>query len=161
MNSIPIDGNPSLISRIHPLVAVAAASVIVVSLLGAAAITGILPSSKANAPAALAVSDPIEAKETANAAVPQKSLANHAHVQQPATKVASASNVPAQTPAAAAPVPAAAPAKYNPVGIGIGAVVGGLLGNQVGSGDGKTLATIAGAVGGGYVGNEIAKKQTP
>jgi uncharacterized protein YcfJ len=37
-------------------------------------------------------------------------------------------------------------------------VVGGLLGNQVGSGNGRKLATIAGAVGGGYVGNEIAKR---
>jgi uncharacterized protein YcfJ len=37
-------------------------------------------------------------------------------------------------------------------------VVGGLLGNQVGGGKGKTLATIAGAVGGGYLGNEIAKR---
>jgi uncharacterized protein YcfJ len=36
-----------------------------------------------------------------------------------------------------------------------GAVVGGLLGNQLGKGDGKTLTTIAGAVGGGYVGREI------
>jgi uncharacterized protein YcfJ len=38
-------------------------------------------------------------------------------------------------------------------------VVGGLIGNQVGSGNGRKLATIAGAVGGGYVGNEIAKNQ--
>jgi uncharacterized protein YcfJ len=37
-------------------------------------------------------------------------------------------------------------------------VVGGLLGNQVGGGNGKTLATIAGAVGGGYLDNEIAKR---
>jgi uncharacterized protein YcfJ len=37
-------------------------------------------------------------------------------------------------------------------------VVGGLLGNQVGGGNGKTLATIAGAVGGGFLGNEIAKR---
>ena len=35
-----------------------------------------------------------------------------------------------------------------------GAVVGGLLGNQVGKGNGRTLATVAGAVGGGYAGHE-------
>jgi uncharacterized protein YcfJ len=45
--------------------------------------------------------------------------------------------------------------------MGLGAVVGGLIGNQVGSGNGRKLATIAGAVGGGYVGNEIAKNQQP
>ncbi|MGC8020840.1 glycine zipper 2TM domain-containing protein, partial [Salmonella enterica] len=43
------------------------------------------------------------------------------------------------------------------VGIAGGAVVGGLLGNQIGGGTGRTLATIAGAVGGGYAGNEVEK----
>jgi outer membrane lipoprotein SlyB len=48
----------------------------------------------------------------------------------------------------------------SPSGVGVvgGAVVGGLLGNQVGSGNGRTLATIAGAVGGGYAGNEVEKR---
>ena len=36
-----------------------------------------------------------------------------------------------------------------------GAVVGGALGNQVGSGSGRTAATVAGAVGGGVVGNRM------
>ncbi|MCC5883515.1 MAG: glycine zipper 2TM domain-containing protein [Halomonas sp.] len=40
-------------------------------------------------------------------------------------------------------------------GTAAGAVVGGLLGNQVGGGSGKTLATVAGAVGGGFAGREI------
>ncbi|WP_243039950.1 glycine zipper 2TM domain-containing protein [Dyella sedimenti] len=40
-------------------------------------------------------------------------------------------------------------------GTAIGAIAGGLLGNQVGSGKGRTLATVAGAVGGGYAGHEI------
>jgi uncharacterized protein YcfJ len=38
----------------------------------------------------------------------------------------------------------------------IGAVVGGLLGNQVGKGDGRRAATVAGAVAGGVVGSQIA-----
>jgi outer membrane lipoprotein SlyB len=45
-------------------------------------------------------------------------------------------------------------------GIVGGAVVGGLLGNQIGGGSGKTLATVGGAVAGGYVGNEVQKKVT-
>ncbi len=49
-------------------------------------------------------------------------------------------------------------AKPSGVGVVAGAVVGGLLGNQVGGGSGKTLATVAGAVGGGYAGNEIEKR---
>jgi uncharacterized protein YcfJ len=40
-------------------------------------------------------------------------------------------------------------------GTAIGAVAGGLLGNQIGGGKGRTLATVAGAVGGGYAGHEI------
>ena len=39
-----------------------------------------------------------------------------------------------------------------------GAVLGGVLGNQVGGGNGRKLATVAGAVGGGYAGNEIEKQ---
>jgi len=41
------------------------------------------------------------------------------------------------------------------IGTGIGALVGGVLGHQVGGGSGKTLATVAGAGVGGYAGNKI------
>jgi uncharacterized protein YcfJ len=41
----------------------------------------------------------------------------------------------------------------------IGALVGGLLGNQVGKGDGRKAATVAGAVAGGVVGNQVARDQ--
>ena len=44
-------------------------------------------------------------------------------------------------------------------GTAIGAVVGGLVGNQLGGGRGRDLATIAGAVGGGIAGREIQGKQ--
>src|ERR1700730_9179348 len=46
-------------------------------------------------------------------------------------------------------------------GTGIGAVVGGLLGHQVGGGSGKVLATVAGAAAGGYGGHTIEKKSKP
>lgn len=39
-----------------------------------------------------------------------------------------------------------------------GAVVGGVLGHQVGGGTGKTLATIGGAAAGAYAGNEVQKR---
>ncbi|WP_158883989.1 glycine zipper 2TM domain-containing protein [Rhodanobacter sp. L36] len=45
--------------------------------------------------------------------------------------------------------------EHRVLGTAIGAVAGGLLGNQVGHGRGRTLATVAGAVGGGYAGNRI------
>ncbi len=45
--------------------------------------------------------------------------------------------------------------EHRIAGTAIGAVAGGLLGHLVGSGKGNTLATVAGAVGGGYAGNRI------
>lgn len=45
--------------------------------------------------------------------------------------------------------------KHQILGTAIGAVAGGVLGNQIGGGDGKKLATAAGAVAGGYAGNKI------
>ncbi len=46
----------------------------------------------------------------------------------------------------------------NKDGAVIGAVVGGLIGNQVGDGNGRRLATVAGAVGGGFAGREIDRR---
>ena len=45
-------------------------------------------------------------------------------------------------------------------GLGVvgGAVVGGVLGNQVGGGTGKDVMTVVGAVAGGVAGNQIEKK---
>ncbi|NMM08035.1 glycine zipper 2TM domain-containing protein [Polaromonas sp.] len=47
-------------------------------------------------------------------------------------------------------------------GVGVGAVAGGVLGavlgNQVGHGNGRTAATVLGAVGGGFAGNAIEGK---
>jgi outer membrane lipoprotein SlyB len=45
------------------------------------------------------------------------------------------------------------------IGLGTvaGGVVGGLLGNQMGGGDGKTAMTVLGAAGGAFAGNQIEK----
>lgn len=40
----------------------------------------------------------------------------------------------------------------------IGAVAGGILGNQVGGGTGRAIATAAGAVGGAVVGNQVEQR---
>ena len=159
-------------NRMHPLMAGAAVSVMLVSLLGVAALTGVLPNSHATAaqtapttvqaPVAVPIAAPAQQLATAPAAryegATHKTVVHH-HTVQPA-QVQSGQQY-SQAPAYPQPAPAApvAPAAQNsPIGIGVGAVVGGLLGNQVGGGNGKTLATIAGAVGGGYLGNEIAKR---
>lgn len=41
------------------------------------------------------------------------------------------------------------------IGTATGAVVGGLLGNQVGKGNGKKVATVGGAVAGGLIGRKV------
>ncbi len=50
--------------------------------------------------------------------------------------------------------------KANGPGLGAvgGGVLGAVLGNQVGHGNGKTAATIIGAIGGGLAGNEVEKR---
>ena len=191
-------------NRIHPLVAGAAASVMLVSLVGVAAITGLFPNSHSTvADNSRAMTQPAGA----TALVPAYAVAP-AMTQQPALSAGSAQQyalVPVQTqqqpPAPAAvrevvehktivhhkyvqhaaprPAPQAQYAQYDaapryapppayqqtnasspnsPIGMGIGAVVSGLVGSRIGGGNGKTQATIAGAVGGGYLGNEVAKR---
>ncbi|HET9762100.1 MAG TPA: glycine zipper 2TM domain-containing protein [Casimicrobiaceae bacterium] len=46
-----------------------------------------------------------------------------------------------------------------PVGLGaiIGGIAGGIIGHQFGSGSGNTALTIAGALGGAAVGNEVQR----
>lgn len=158
--------------RIHPLMAVAAVSVTLVSLLGIAALTGVLPSSHglattAPGPAsqnALAPApSPLTSQVNGNDVPTRRTVARHvpnnaaSHSQSTAGQAAQGEAPLQPAPAPVQQKQAAAP-HNSPVGIGVGAVIGGLLGNQVGSGDGKTLATIAGAVGGGYLGNEVAKR---
>ncbi|GGE66812.1 glycine zipper 2TM domain-containing protein [Massilia psychrophila] len=192
-------------TRIHPLMAAAAVSVVIVSLAGTAAITGLLPNSRATiapAPSALPLATQLSAVAPAPtpapapapmlmaAAAPQpKYLEEPAaapvvrkapvvkqaprHVAHRHTQVArndyerdyqrnnnanNNANYSANNNAnySAPAVQQPAPAQPNYVGIGLGAVVGGLLGNQVGGGNGKKLATVAGVIGGGMLGNQIA-----
>jgi outer membrane lipoprotein SlyB len=162
-------------NRIHPLMAAAAVSVMLVSLVGVAAITGVLPNShSSSSPAEITASTESKTGSDDAAAAPAKSTA--ATNPAPAAKVAQAKpsySRPVQT--TPAPVARATPICYTcgrvesvravqsaaaPSGVGVvaGAVLGGVLGNQIGGGSGRKIATVAGAVGGGYAGNEIEKR---
>ena len=46
----------------------------------------------------------------------------------------------------------------NALGVIAGGAAGALLGNQVGGGSGKSIATVAGAVGGAYAGKKIQER---
>jgi len=174
--------------RIHPLIAGAAVSVMVASLTGVAAMTGLLPTSHSEGkavaeaaqaapvmaasgkPAAVAkVAKPVSSQQLASSdeerspAQPRENYRSDAvyrtsdysqnmvQVAQPARVCNSCGRVESVH---------TVQSQASPSGVGVvgGAVVGGLLGNQVGSGNGRTLATIAGAVGGGYAGNEVEKR---
>ena len=185
--------NITTASRLHPLVAAAAVSVIAVSAAGVAALTGVLPSTKAEpaaqiAPASLAAQqlaaaqpaalqpltqaqqqpaslvEPVAAvRQPAAQAVPERVVVREVVYREPEPRKP-VHKAPARSYAAQhqqpvqAPAPAAQESKPNYVAIGTGAVVGGLIGNQIGDGNGKKLATLAGVIGGGYVGNEIANR---
>ena len=49
--------------------------------------------------------------------------------------------------------------KTSGVGAVAGGVVGGVIGHQFGSGRGNTVATVAGAAGGAYVGNKVEQNK--
>ena len=184
-------------TRIHPLMAAAALSVITVSIAGTAAITGLLPTSKADAP--LAVTTPLVQANglqlPANAVPvayyaapiaaapaplpvavkPAAPLRLAAYDEEPAPKpkpkpkprprpqvkeVHHYHTARNDAPTYQAPAVQPAPKQPNYVGIGAGAVIGGLIGNQVGGGNGKKLATLAGMIGGGMIGNEIQNRNS-
>lgn len=152
-------------SRIHPLVATAAVAVTLVSLVGVAAITGLLPTSNSNNAPQQAMSAPDAAP------IPQQAQNNLPQPQKPnyaAQAQSQQSGYGTPAPAAVArcsscgEVQAVRAVQHTPkasgVGIVAGAVLGGVLGNQIGNGNGRTLATVAGAGAGGYAGNEVEKR---
>lgn len=141
----------------HPLVWIVGIAVILFCIAGIAAVFGWIPDS---------MGEPKEIPAISDAGKPQAKTAK------------AASTKPPSAPTAATPpvqIAKAAPAcvqcgvvtsvrevvtKGDGSGIGIagGAVVGGLLGHQVGGGSGKQIATVVGAVGGAVAGNEVEKR---
>ena len=55
-------------------------------------------------------------------------------------------------------IPGQTSSAISPGGTILGAVVGGVLGNQVGEGRGRTAATVVGAAGGALAGNAIGQR---
>jgi uncharacterized protein YcfJ len=51
--------------------------------------------------------------------------------------------------------------KNSVFGTVLGGAAGAAIGHQIGGGSGKDVATAAGAVGGAYVGNKVAKNNYP
>jgi outer membrane lipoprotein SlyB len=139
---------------IHPLIAIAAGSLIVVSLVGVAAMTGILPNSNGepksdSAKASVALSESNASAKARNKELAKKSTSENAEkaICQQCGVVTSVRSYEQKAESGSG------------VGAVAGAVLGGVIGNQVGGGNGRKIATVAGAVGGGYAGNEIEKSR--
>ena len=164
-------------TRIHPLVAGASIAVIVVSLVGVAALTGYLPGSGAQKAADQATMAAAPAVAPAALVAPAPAVAPSAPPRQakPVSKPASQAAAPRTQVAAATPVAQvkAVCADCGTVsdvkevevkgeGSGVGAVAGGVagavIGNQIGRGGTKTVARLAGAAGGAYAGHQIEKQ---
>jgi outer membrane lipoprotein SlyB len=149
-------------SRINPIVAIAAVSVIIFSAVGVGVMTGIIPSSISKTDDQAAKPETPQAAAPAPAEKPkQATSAPRKRATEPA-RVASAE--PARTAQACTncgSVISVSPVKQQGEGSGLGAiggaVVGGVLGHQVGSGRGRDVATVAGAGAGAYAGHQIEK----
>ena len=171
-------------NRIHPLLASAAVAVTLVSLVGVAAMTGLFPNSQgtiaqtnnaamsAAAPMVDSNGKPIYPADGSRQN--QNSGSNQGSYQNPSQNYNQNSNVARQSESSERSSNVAAvcghcgrvesiiaiqqQAKPSGLGVAAGAILGGVLGHQVGNGNGRTLATVAGAVGGGYAGNEVEKR---
>lgn len=169
-------------SKTSPFIIAASIAVIIVSIVGVGAMTGLIPSRSAKSEAPPATSAQAEPGNTAGEATtpPQSAMTAQADAgknSKPATQEKPAAKQNPGAKAAAEDNPENAPSPVcgncgvissirafeqtgegSGLGVVAGGVVGGLLGHQVGGGSGKDLATIAGAVGGGYAGHQIEKK---
>ena len=155
----------------HPMMIIAAIAIVLFCLAGTAAIMGWIPSSiggnTATGRGDLTEADRIALASKMDAAAPAPQPVRQ-YAPEPVAQRAPIRQEPAQL-AAAAPArnwcsncgnvesvrEIHSRAQGSGVGAAGGAILGGLLGNQVGGGHGRQLATVAGAVGGAVVGNQV------
>jgi outer membrane lipoprotein SlyB len=144
--------------RAHPMLIIASSAVVLFAVTGTAAMLGWIPSSFGG---------------TAHPDAVTATTVQQASTKAPALRVAAAPVAHHQASPSREPREAAAcwncgvvesmhEVTSNASGSGLGAaggaVVGGLLGNQVGGGHGRDAMTVVGAIGGALAGNQIEKQ---
>ena len=174
---------------LHPIQWAAAIAVILFSVVGIGAITGLIPIAKsAPEPQATPPATDMAVPPTPVASVPAASAPAPIVAPQPEVivkhvspvkhhRVEMARNEPPVPPVPADYAPPVAPpvchdcgkiesvqrVMHDGEGSGVGAVaggaLGGLLGNGIGHGNGRAAATIAGVLGGALLGNHVEKSQ--
>jgi outer membrane lipoprotein SlyB len=133
-------------TRNNPLVIAAAVALLVCSLLGIAAVTGVLPTADSKQEEKIVAAPPAPPAPL----IVQKAVAAQKKACATCGVIASVQAIEVKSETSGA-------------GAVAGGVAGAVVGNQFGRGDGRTLMTIAGAAGGALAGNEIekhVKKQT-
>ena len=119
------------------------------------------PEAPADFPEKMAPPAAAKSERTNSAAPAAQAAPKPVHVQRGSVQAAPAKRV-ASVCGTCGKVESVAAVKQKGEGTGLGvvggAVVGGLLGSQVGGGSGKNVATVLGAVGGGVAGNEVEKR---
>lgn len=163
-------------SRTSPLIAAAAVAIIIFSAVGIGVMTGIIPSSSSKTTEVQAPVNPVkaepvnsqpESRQNQAASPAPRKTASEAPRKAPASEPVRVASAPPATPAAprvcanCGNVEAVNVIEQQGEGSGLGAVAGGvagaLLGNQIGGGSGRKIATVAGAAGGAYAGHQIEK----
>ncbi len=140
----PVEARPVRPRLLYPALLIAAISVTLFSLIGIAAMTGLMPSAHSTTP------------ETATA----KPLPKGKSVPAASTSAATGkTRIAAASCSGCGTVESISTVERQADTSGVGAVAGGLtgalLGNQIGRGNGRTVMTIAGGAGGAYLGNKI------
>jgi len=161
-------------SRLHPLLTIAAISVTVLSAIGVASLTGMIPSSKGQdnvlelpkdvaKPLEPAISHPVATPAARNPVVrkaaPQlvEPVVYREFSEAPRVVEAPKPQVlPGQFAVVESVREVKEPGDAKGVGAVAGGVVGGVLGNKLGKG--KGLVTILGAAGGAFAGHQIEKQ---
>ena len=160
----------------HPMIVIAAIAVVLFCLAGTAAILGWIPSSVGgNNSAGRGDLSAADRQALGAAMAPPPAASNLAAAPRQAPNYQPERVLRRDQADRAIEVASAAPAKNwcadcgnvesireintraqgSGVGAAGGAILGGLLGNQIGGGHGRQLATVAGAVGGAVVGNQV------
>ncbi len=139
------------IRKTHPMVLIAAVALTIFSILGSAAITGLI------SPANSARMERIDLIEDGNSKIiPEKPGANQTFGSN------SQSTSKAESCSHCGKIVSIQPFEQEGDGSGLGAVAGGVaggvIGNQIGKGRGNTLMTVLGVGGGAYAGHTIEKK---
>jgi outer membrane lipoprotein SlyB len=167
---------------LHPVQWAAAIAVILFSVVGIGAITGVIPIAKSApepqtaAPAAVVPPTPVAMAPAPVVVAPQPEVVvkHTSPVKHHRVEVARNDPIPPvpadYTPPVAPPIchdcgkiESVQRVMHDGEGSGVGAVaggaLGGLLGNGIGHGNGRAAATIAGVVGGALLGNHVEKSQ--